>query len=73
MGVSAVNALSEWCEVQVCLGGALYFQRYERGIPQEPVKVIGSCPENKTGTCTTFRFDRTIFKDDLDFRFDTLI
>jgi len=72
VGVSAVNALSEWCEVEVYLGGKVHYQRYERGIPQEPVKAIGTCPDEKTGTRTTFQFDRTIFKDDLDFRFDTL-
>ncbi len=72
VGVSAVNALSEWCEVEVCLSGKVYFQRYERGIPQEPVKEIGACDPKKSGTKTTFQFDRTIFKDDLDFRFDTI-
>ncbi len=41
VGVSAVNALSEWCEVEVCRDGQVYFQRYERGYPKEPVKVIG--------------------------------
>ncbi|HPH97667.1 MAG TPA: DNA topoisomerase (ATP-hydrolyzing) subunit B [Anaerolineaceae bacterium] len=72
VGVSAVNALSEWCEVEVCRDGRLYFQRYERGIPKEAVKEIGKCAPNKTGTRTTFRFDTTIFKEELDFRFDTL-
>ncbi len=43
VGVSAVNALSEWCEVRVRRDGLVYFQRYERGIPQEPVKPIGKC------------------------------
>jgi DNA gyrase subunit B len=72
VGVSAVNALSEWCEVRVRREGKIHFQRYERGIPIEAVKVIGSCPPNQTGTQTTFKFDTTIFKGDLDFRFDTL-
>ncbi len=72
VGVSAVNALSEWCEVHVCREGKIYFQRYERGIPQEPVKAIGTCDEKKTGTTTTFKFDPTLFKGDMDFRFDTL-
>ena len=72
VGVSAVNALSEWCEVFVCREGKVYFQRYERGIPQEPVKVIDKCDEKKTGTRTTFKFDPTIFKGEMDFRFDTL-
>ncbi len=72
VGVSAVNALSEWCEVVVCRDGQRYFQRYERGIPQEAVKVIGKCEPNRTGTTTTFKFDREIFKDDVDFKFETL-
>jgi DNA gyrase subunit B len=73
VGVSAVNALSEWCEVRVFHDGKIYFQRYERGIPQEAVKVIGDCDPNKTGTSTTFRFDRELFKGDLDFNFNTLV
>ncbi len=72
VGVSAVNALSEWCEVRVYHDGQEYFQRYQRGIPQEPVKVIGKCPPEKSGTTTTFKFDREIFKGDVDFKFDTL-
>jgi DNA gyrase subunit B len=73
VGVSAVNALSEWCEVHVYRDGHVHFQRYERGIPQEPVKVIGKCPPNKTGTTTTFKFDREIFKGDVDYKFETLL
>ena len=72
VGVSAVNALSEWCEVEVCRDGKRYFQRYERGIPQEPVKEIGKCGPKETGTKTTFRFDETIFKGEMDYKFDTL-
>jgi len=73
VGVSAVNALSEWCEVEVCRDGKVYMQRYERGIPQQPVQEIGKCNPKKTGTKTTFRFDTTIFKGELDFKFDTLV
>jgi DNA gyrase subunit B len=73
VGVSAVNALSEWCEVEVRRGGQVYFQRFERGYPQEPVKAIGKAKENVTGTRTTFKFDTTIFKDEIDYRFDTLV
>lgn len=72
VGVSAVNALSEWCEVEVRREGKIYYQRYERGIPQEPVKVIGKCDPNVTGSRTTFRFDPLIFKDEVDYRFETL-
>jgi DNA gyrase subunit B len=72
VGVSAVNALSEWCEVEVRRDGEIYFQRYERGIPVEAVKVIGKSEEKETGTKTTFHFDPTIFKGELEFSFDTL-
>jgi DNA gyrase subunit B len=72
VGISAVNALSEWCEVEVRRDGQIWFQRYERGIPQEPVKPIGTCAPDVTGTRTTFHFDTTIFKGEMDFKFDTL-
>ncbi len=73
VGVSAVNALSAWCEVEVRRDGQMYFQRYERGYPQEPVKVIGKLKNpHETGTKTTFRFDPLIFTENLEYRFDTL-
>jgi len=73
VGVSAVNALSEWCEVRVKRDGNLYMQRYERGIPQDEVKAIGKSDPNSSGTITTFKFDTQIFKGELDFKFDTLV
>jgi DNA gyrase subunit B len=73
VGVSAVNALSEWCEVTVRREGKIHFQRYERGIPQAPVKQIGTYKGEETGTSTTFKFDREIFKGDVNYRFDTLV
>jgi DNA gyrase subunit B len=72
VGVSAVNALSEWCEVEVKRDGKRYFQRYERGYPKGAVEVIGKAPDKVTGSRTTFKFDPEIFKGDLDYRFDTL-
>jgi DNA gyrase subunit B len=72
VGSSAVNALSEWCEVKVYRNGKIYFQRYEKGIPQAPVKVIGKVPKTQTGTITTFRYDSTIFKGDETYKFETL-
>ena len=72
VGVSAVNALSEWCEVFVRREGNVYFQRYERGIPSEEVKVVGKCDPDDTGTTTTFRFDQEIFEKDIVYRFETL-
>lgn len=73
VGVSAVNALSEWCEVEVRLDGKVHFQRYERGYPQEDVKVIGKTKADDTGTTVKFRFDPTIFVGDFSYRFETLI
>lgn len=72
VGVSAVNALSEWCEVEVKREGKKYFQRYERGYPKGPVSEVGKSPSKETGSKTTFKFDPEIFKGDLDYRFDTL-
>jgi DNA gyrase subunit B len=73
VGVSAVNALSEWCEVEVKRDGQIHFQRYERGAPVEPVKVIGKVPKKQTGTKTTYMFDREIFVGKLDYRFESLV
>ena len=73
VGVSAVNALSEWCEVRVRRDGKIHYQRYERGYPQGPVEVIGKADPNDSGTETTFKYDPEIFKGDMDFRFDTLV
>ncbi|HEY6074034.1 MAG TPA: DNA topoisomerase (ATP-hydrolyzing) subunit B, partial [Anaerolineales bacterium] len=73
VGVSAVNALSEYTEVEVRRDGGIHFQRYERGKPKEPVKVIGKAKPSEHGTRTTFKFDKQIFKEDnIDYRFDTL-
>ena len=72
VGVSAVNALSEWCEVEVLRDGKIYYQRYNRGRPLEAVKEIGAAKGQETGNRTRFRFDKEIFKDDIDYRFDTL-
>jgi DNA gyrase subunit B len=72
VGVSAVNALSEWCEVEVKRDGKVHFQRYERGKPKAPVAVIGKAPNAQTGTKTTFRFDKEIFKGEETYRFETV-
>ncbi|NPV57770.1 MAG: DNA topoisomerase (ATP-hydrolyzing) subunit B [Anaerolineae bacterium] len=72
VGVSAVNALSEWCEVEVRRDGKVHMQRYERGKPTGEVRVIGESEAGATGTKTTFRFDTQIFTGNVDFRFDTL-
>ncbi|MFQ5863734.1 MAG: DNA topoisomerase (ATP-hydrolyzing) subunit B [bacterium] len=60
VGVSVVNALSEWCEVEVYRDGKIYLQRYQRGFPEKDVKVVGK--RKTTGIKTTFSPDRKIFK-----------
>ena len=72
VGSSAVNALSEWCEVKVYRNGKIYFQRYEKGIPIAPVEVIGKVTKSQTGTITTFKYDSTIFNGDFSYKFETL-
>ncbi len=69
VGVSVVNALSEWLEAHVCRDGKLYYQRYNRGIPESRVEVRGRC--EKSGTKIIFKPDKKIFKD-INFNFDTL-
>jgi DNA gyrase subunit B len=70
VGVSAVNALSEWLEVEVKRDGKTYAQRYERGVPVTPVKALAGKVKG-TGTKTTFMPDQQIFKT-LDYKFATL-
>ncbi|MFA7288656.1 MAG: DNA topoisomerase (ATP-hydrolyzing) subunit B [Melioribacteraceae bacterium] len=72
VGVSVVNALSEWLTVEVKRDGAIYFQKYELGIPLAPVKEIGKTKKQETGTTVTFKPDGTIFKT-TKFNFDIVI
>jgi DNA gyrase subunit B len=60
VGVTVVNFLSEWCEVEVCRDGQVYHQEYERGIPKTDVRRVGST--TKRGTKTTFKPDPQIFQ-----------
>ncbi|GAP40793.1 DNA topoisomerase (ATP-hydrolyzing) subunit B [Flexilinea flocculi] len=73
VGSSAVNALSEWLEARVYRDGKVYFQRYRCGKPEARVQIIGDCPEDKTGTEITFRFDQSIFKEETGYRYETLV
>ena len=73
VGLSAVNALSEWFEVEVKRDGKIYHQRYERGNPVKELEVIGKAPKTETGTRQTFKFDETIFVGDFDYKFSTLM
>ena len=63
VGASVVNALSNWLEVQVCRDGHIYQQRYERGKTMYPLKVVGDCPVEQTGSKVTFSPDGSIFED----------
>ena len=63
VGASVVNALSDWLEVEICHEGKIYKQRYERGHVCYPLKVIGDCAPEKTGTKVTFKPDETIFEE----------
>ena len=69
VGASVVNALSVWLEVEIRIDGAVHKQRYERGKVVEPLKQIGTCRKNDTGTTVTFLpdgeiFEKTVFKAD---------
>jgi len=72
VGASVVNALSNWLEVEISQGGKIYKQRYERGHVCFPLKEIGTCPEEKTGTKVTFMPDDTIFTETTVYDFDVL-
>jgi DNA gyrase subunit B len=71
VGVSVVNALSEWLKVEVKREGKTYFQEYRRGIPVKPVQEIGKAKKNETGTTVTFMSDNEIFKV-TKYKFDVL-
>jgi len=72
VGVSAVNALSEWTITEVKRDGKHWRQEYKRGVPQGSIKQIGKV-KDETGTKQSFKFDKQIFTEDIDFRFDTLV
>ncbi len=69
VGAAVVNALSDWCEVTVHRDGKTHFQRYEKGIPTNPIIVNGETDLN--GTHTHFFPDASIF-DEIDFSYDVL-
>ncbi len=70
VGVTVVNFLSEWCEVEVCRDGHVYHQEYERGVPKGEVRRVGQT--EKAGTKTTFKPDPQIFQT-TKFVFATLV
>ncbi len=71
VGVSVVNALSEWLEVEVVRDGKIWYQKYQRGKPQGTVKIIGKADPRKSGTKVSFLPDGQIFKNRV-FKSDTL-
>ncbi len=73
VGVSCVNALSDWLEATVYRDGKIYTEKFARGIPhKEGVKVIGTCGE-KTGTTIRWKSDATIFTEQIFYEFDVLL
>jgi DNA gyrase subunit B len=71
VGVSVVNALSEWLKVEVTRNGKLYFQEYRKGKPLANVAEIGKAHKNQSGTKVTFFPDTEIFNT-VEFKFSTL-
>jgi DNA gyrase subunit B len=71
VGVSVVNALSEWCQVDVKREGILYRQRYERGVAVTPLEEVDLVEEDDTGTITSFLPDLEVMET-RDYNFDTL-
>ncbi|MBQ7227954.1 MAG: DNA topoisomerase (ATP-hydrolyzing) subunit B [Clostridia bacterium] len=69
VGVTVVNALSEWLDVEVCRGGKIHRQRFNRGVPMKDLAVIGNT--DKTGTKVSFMPDPDIFET-VDFNFETI-
>lgn len=69
VGISCVNALSEWLEVEICRDGEVYHQRYERGVPKTKLETIGKTKD--TGTKISFKPDSDIFSAP-EFNWDTL-
>ena len=70
VGVSAVNAVSEWMDVTIHRDGTIYFQRYEAGVPVAPLAEIGTCDD--TGTTISFKPDLTIFTEVTEFEFEQI-
>ncbi|MCI5064846.1 DNA topoisomerase (ATP-hydrolyzing) subunit B [bacterium] len=71
VGVSVVNALSEWLKVSVHQGGKIHAMEFRRGIPQNPLEVVGDT--DITGTFVTFYPDHEIFSEVSEFQTDTLV
>ena len=71
VGVSCVNALSDYLRAEVRRGGKVYVQEYSKGKPTSAVQEVGTCEEADHGTTVTFHPDATIFET-IVYKFDTL-
>ena len=69
VGVSVVNALSEWLDLEIKQNGLVWQQHYERGVPTGPLTNVGKT--NRRGTKVTFKPDSEVF-DTVEFNYDTL-
>ncbi|MGB1365341.1 MAG: DNA topoisomerase (ATP-hydrolyzing) subunit B [Candidatus Poseidoniaceae archaeon] len=72
VGVSAVNAVSQWMEMTIHRDGVVYFQRYEAGVPTESLKEIGTCGKDETGTQISFKPDLSIFTNVTEFNLEEI-
>ena len=73
VGASVVNALSDWLEVRVYKNGNVYYQRFSKGgKPEDQLKVIDKCDENRTGTTVHFLPDDEIFTETTVYDYDIL-
>ena len=73
VGASVVNALSKWLEVTVYKNGKIHYMKFENGgHTVEPLKVIGDCEPQRTGTTVTFKPDPDIFDSDI-YNYETLM
>jgi DNA gyrase subunit B len=70
VGVSVVNALSEWLKVTIHRDGKIHFMEFHRGVPVAPLKALGA--SERSGTIVTFRADPEIFQETLEYDYDVL-
>ena len=72
VGVSCVNALSDWMEATIRRDGHVYQQKYERGVPKTKVETIGECSQEEHGTTIRWKADKTIFTETTQYDYDVL-
>lgn len=73
VGASVVNALSTWLEVTIYRDGHIYYQKFENGGHSvEPLKIIGECDANRTGSTVRFKADPEIFRETTVYNYATL-